>query len=496
MEKYILAIDQGTTSTRTILYDKNARQVMSAQREFKQYFPQPGWVEHDANEIWLSTLVVMTETLQMANIKPEQIAAIGITNQRETTVVWDKKTGQPVYHAIVWQSRQSDEICQRLKSQGKEEMIRKKTGLVLDPYFSATKLTWLFENIEGLKEKAKNKELMFGTIDSWLVYKLSGGKCHMTDVTNASRTLLYNIYENCWDKELLELFDIDESILPKVVSSSEIYGYTTPSHFFGKEIPIASMIGDQQAALFGQNCFTKGKMKNTYGTGGFLLMNTGEEAIQSQSGLLTTIAWKIGNQTLYALEGSIFVSGSLIQWLRDGLCLFKDASETEAMACSVKDNGGVVIVPAFVGLGAPYWQDQARGTILGLTRGVKREHLVRAALEAMCYQSKDLILAMEKDTQLHIDELYVDGGATNNQFLLQCQSDILQIPVTRLKVNETTALGAARLAGLAVGYWTMDDFSCDILATYYPKITKELSDHMYQRWLKAVSSCLYFQQND
>ena len=439
MEKYILAIDQGTTSTRTILYNHNSEVVMSSQREFQQFFPHPGWVEHDANEIWLSTLAVMTETIQMSGIKPEQVAGIGITNQRETTVVWDRNTGIPVYHAIVWQSRQSDEICQRLKDAGREDIIRKKTGLLLDPYFSATKLVWIFENVPGVKDKALNGELMFGTIDSWLVYKLSGGKRHITDVTNASRTLLYNIYEQCWDQELLELFGIPDSMLPEVVSSSEVYCCTAPYHFYNHEVPIAAMIGDQQAALFGQNCFEKGKMKNTYGTGGFLLMNTGEHAVQSNHGLLTTIAWKLNGETKYALEGSIFVSGSLIQWLRDGLHIIHKASETEAMAFSVKDSDGVVIVPAFTGLGAPYWDDQARGSIVGITRGTTKEHLARAALEAMCYQSKDLVLAMQQDTNIKIKELFVDGGATENKFLLQCQSDILQIPVTRLKVNETTA---------------------------------------------------------
>lgn len=495
MEKYILAIDQGTTSTRTILYNHDSKVVMSAQKEFQQYFPHPGWVEHDANEIWLSTLAVMTETIQMSGIKPEQVVAIGITNQRETTVVWDKHTGIPVYHAIVWQSRQSDEICQRLKDAGKEEMIHQKTGLILDPYFSATKLVWMFENVEGVKEKALNGDLMFGTIDSWLVYKLSGGKRHMTDITNASRTLLYNIYEKCWDLELLELFGIPESMLPEVVSSSEVYCHTAPYHFYNQEVPIASMIGDQQAALFGQNCFEKGKMKNTYGTGGFLLMNTGEEAIQSHHGLVTTIAWQLNDVTKYALEGSIFVSGSLIQWLRDGLQIIHKASETETMAFSVKDTDGVVIVPAFTGLGAPYWDDQARGSIVGITRGTTKEHLARAALEAMCYQSKDLVLAMQQDTNLQIEELYVDGGATENKFLLQCQSDVLQIPVTRLKVNETTALGAAHLAGLAVGYWTMDDFKADVLATYQPQIDKELSSQMYRRWQRAVKSCQAFEED-
>lgn len=495
MEKYILAIDQGTTSTRTILYNHDSKVVMSAQKEFQQYFPHPGWVEHDANEIWLSTLAVLIETIQMSGIKPEQVAAIGITNQRETTVVWDRNTGIPVYHAIVWQSRQSDEICQRLKDAGYEDMIHQKTGLILDPYFSATKLVWMFENVPGVKEKAMNGDLMFGTIDSWLVYKLSGCKRHITDITNASRTLFYNIYEKCWDHELLDLFGIPESLLPEVVSSSEVYCHTAPYHFYNQEVPIASMIGDQQAALFGQNCFEKGKMKNTYGTGGFLLMNTGEEAVQSHHGLVTTIAWQLNGVTKYALEGSIFVSGSLIQWLRDGLQIIHKASETEAMAFSVKDTNGVVIVPAFTGLGAPYWDDQARGSIVGITRGTTKEHLARAALEAMCYQSKDLVLAMQQDTNLQIDELYVDGGATENKFLLQCQSDILQIPVTQLKVNETTALGAAHLAGLAVGYWTIDDFKAEVLATYQPEITQELSDHMYQLWLRAVKSCQAFEED-
>ncbi|WP_028044642.1 glycerol kinase GlpK [Candidatus Stoquefichus massiliensis] len=495
MKKYILAIDQGTTSTRTILYNHDSKVVMSAQKEFKQYFPHPGWVEHDANEIWLSTLAVMTETVQMSGIKPEQVAGIGITNQRETTVVWDRNTGIPVYHAIVWQSRQSDEICQRFKDAGYEEMIRRKTGLLLDPYFSATKLVWLFENVAGIKEKALNGELMFGTIDSWLVYKLSGGKRHITDVTNASRTLLYNIYEQCWDQELLELFGIPESMLPEVVSSSEIYCHSAPYHFYNQEVPIAAMIGDQQAALFGQNCFEEGKMKNTYGTGGFLLMNTGEQAVLSEHGLLTTIAWKLNGKTSYAIEGSIFVSGSLIQWLRDGLQIIHNANETETMAFSVQDTNGVVIVPAFTGLGAPYWDNQARGSIVGITRGTTKEHIARAALEAMCYQSKDLVLAMQQDTNLNIEELYVDGGATENKFLLQCQSDILQIPVTRLKVNETTALGAARLAGLAVGYWTMNDFQAEVLATYEPVIDEEQSHDMYRRWQKAVKSCQAFEED-
>ena len=498
MEKFILAIDQGTTSSRAILYNHDMEAVASSQKEFTQYFPKPGWVEHNANEIWLSVLSVVTETIQKAGILPQQVAGIGITNQRETTVVWDKKTGLPVYHAIVWQSRQSEGVCQRLKKAGYEPTIREKTGLVLNPYFSATKIVWLFENVPGLKERALKGELMFGTIDSWLVYKLSGCQCHKTDVTNASRTLLYNIYDQCWDQELLDIFGIPKSMLPEVVSSSEIYCHCDSHLFFNCEepVPVASMIGDQQAALFGQNCFEKGKMKNTYGTGGFLLMNTGNEAIQSKHGLLTTIAWRIGQHTMYALEGSIFVSGSLIQWLRDGLHLIDDAKDTEKLAKSVEDSNGVVIVPAFVGLGAPYWDDQVRGMIVGLTRGTTKAHIVRAALEAMCFQSEDLIIAMENDTGLKIEELYVDGGATANKFLLQCQSDILQIPVTRLKVSETTALGAARLAGLAVGFWNFDDFKVEIHSTFEPEISKESSQDKYNLWKRAVASCQTFHEND
>lgn len=489
MEGYILALDQGTTSTRAILFDHQFQVVGVSQKEFPQYFPKPGWVEHDANEIWLSTLAVMAEVITKTNVNPASVKGIGITNQRETAVVWDKNTGIPVYHAIVWQSRQTDEICARLKADHKEDMIHSKTGLIIDPYFSATKIQWIFENVEGAKEKAENGDLLFGTIDSWLVWKLTGQKNHITDVTNASRTLLYNIYEKCWDQELLELFGVPESMLPEVKESSEIYGYTAPYHFFQQEVPIASVIGDQQAALFGQHCFEVGNVKNTYGTGGFLLMNTGEKPIESNHGNLTTIAWKLGGKVTYALEGSIFVSGSLIQWLRDGLELFKDASETEAMALAEKDSHGVYIVPAFTGLGSPWWDDQARGTIVGLTRGVNRNHIVRAALEAMCYQSKDLIDGMEKDAHLQIPELFVDGGASANQYLLQFQSDILQIPVTKLKVSETTALGAAQLAGLAVGFWNLEDFQTEVQATFTPKSTKEKVDQLYQGWLKAVHAC-------
>lgn len=489
MEGYILAIDQGTTSTRAILFDHDFHVVGVAQKEFPQYFPKPGWVEHDANEIWLSTLSVMSEVITKTGIAPSSVKGIGITNQRETAVVWDKNTGIPIYHAIVWQSRQTDEICAKLKSDGKEEMIHSKTGLIIDPYFSATKIKWIFDHVEGAKEKAINGDLLFGTIDSWLVWKLSGHKTHITDVTNASRTLLYNIYENCWDQELLDLFEIPTSMLPEVKESSEIYGHTASYHFFGQEVPIASVIGDQQAALFGQHCFQVGSVKNTYGTGGFLLMNTGEKPMASTQGNLTTIAWKLNGKVTYALEGSIFVSGSLIQWLRDGLGLIEKASETEAMAQSVSDSNGVYIVPAFTGLGSPWWDDQARGTIVGLTRGVSKNHMVRAALEAMCYQSKDLIVTMEKDADLSIPELFVDGGASANNFLLQFQSDILQIPVTKLKVSETTALGAAQLAGLAIGFWKLEDFKTEVEATFTPQYDNKKVAELYDGWLKAVHAC-------
>lgn len=489
METYMLALDQGTTSTRAILFDHDFQVVGISQKEFTQYFPRPGWVEHDANEIWLSTLAVMSEVVQQSGIQPSQVKGIGITNQRETTVIWDKNTGIPVYHAIVWQSRQSDDICKQLRKDGKEQMIKDKTGLIIDPYFSATKIKWIFEHVEGTKEKAKQGDLLFGTIDSWLVWKLTGNNIHITDVTNASRTLLYNIYENCWDDELLELFDVPRSMLPEVKESSCIYGTTAPYHFFQQEVPIASVIGDQQAALFGQHCYEIGSVKNTYGTGGFLLMNTGKKPIISKHGNLTTIAWKLNGEVTYALEGSIFVSGSLIQWLRDGLELFHDAKETEAMALKETSSNGVYIVPAFTGLGSPWWDDKARGTIVGLTRGVNKNQIVRAALEAMCYQSKDLIDAMQKDAEIKIPELFVDGGASINQFLLQFQSDILQIPVTKLKVSETTALGAVQLAGLAVGYWNLQDFRTEKLATFQPNIDEVTANQLYQGWLKAVDTC-------
>lgn len=493
MEKTILAIDQGTTSTRAILFDHASTILATSQKEFTQHFPHPGWVEHDANEIWLSTLSVMAEVIQTSGISPAQVAAIGITNQRETTVVWDKHTGMPVYHAVVWQSRQSDEICEHIRQRGLEQDILKRTGLKVDPYFSASKIRWILDHIPQGQQRAEKGDLLFGTIDSWLVWKLSGDAVHITDVSNASRTLLYNIHTCQWDDILLEYFNIPKIMLPEVKSSSCQYAVTAPYHFFNQEIPITAVIGDQQAALFGQGCFDKGMAKNTYGTGGFLLMNTGDTPIESKHGLVSTIAWEINGKVEYALEGSIFVCGSLIQWLRDGLGLFEDAFETEAMALNVPDCNGVYIVPAFVGLGAPYWNDQCRGVIFGLTRGVTKDHLVRAALEAMAYQSKDILDAMAQDIGKPMAVLRVDGGATRNNFLLQFQSDVLQIPVERLTVSETTALGAAHLAGLAVGFWTMDDLKTATQMRFVPKLDKEKAANLYEGWKKAVYSCIHHQ---
>lgn len=492
MEKFILAIDQGTTSTRAILFNHDREIVNIAQKEFKQFYPQPGWVEQDANDIWVTTLAVIADVIMNSEIKPSQVAAIGITNQRETTIIWDKQTGLPIYHAIVWQSRQSDTICDEWKAKGYEEILRKKTGLRIDPYFSASKITWILDHVDGAREKAENGELLFGTIDSWLVWKLSGNQVHITDVSNASRTLLANI-ETCeWDQDILKLLNIPAAILPTIQPTSYEYAKTAPYLFFNEEIPITCVVGDQQAALFGQGCFEKGMVKNTYGTGGFMLMNTGHEVFHSNYGLVSTVAWKLNDKVTYALEGSIFVSGSLIQWLRDGLQLFNKASETEAMALSTKDNKGVYIIPAFVGLGAPYWNEKCRGSIVGLTQGVNKNHLVRAALEAMAYQSKDVLEAMCKDTNIEMKKLRVDGGAVANNFLLQFQSDLLNCEVERLKIMELTALGAASLAGLAVGYWQMKDLVIEKDCIFTPQKTKESMDQQYEEWKKAVNSCMSF----
>jgi glycerol kinase len=495
MGKYILAIDQGTTSSRAILFTKNGSIAAVSQKEFTQYFPEPGHVEHDALEIWGSVQSVISELLATHDVSPSDIAAIGITNQRETTVVWDKATGMPIHHAIVWQSRQTAPICDQLKAQGHDAMVREKTGLLIDAYFSGTKVKWLLDHVPGAREKAQRGELLFGTMDTWLIWKLSGGKAHVTDYSNASRTLMYNIFDLCWDDELLAMLDVPKAMLPEVHSSSEIYAYTDPQLFFNAEIPIAGVAGDQQAALFGQACFQEGMAKNTYGTGCFMLMNTGKKAVRSTHGLLTTIAWGIDGNVEYALEGSIFVAGSAIQWLRDGLRMFKNAADSEEYAARVDSTDGVYIVPAFVGLGTPYWDSEARGAVFGLTRGTTKEHFVRATLESLAYQTKDVLQAMESDSGIELKTLRVDGGATKNDFLMQFQSDMLSVPVDRPVVLETTALGAAYLAGLAVGYFSGKE---DIVAnwrieqTFAPHMECKQADHLYEGWTKAVKATCSF----
>ncbi len=495
MEKYIMSIDQGTTSSRAIIFNKNGDIVSVAQKEFEQIFPKPGWVEHNANEIWLSVLAVMAESLVKANISPKQIEALGITNQRETAVVWDKNTGLPIYNAIVWQSRQSSDICDMLKKNGYEKLFREKTGLLIDPYFSGTKVKWILDNVKGARERAEKGELLFGTIDTWLIWKLSGGAAHVTDYTNASRTLMYNIYDLCWDDEILAVLQVPKQMLPEVKPSSCVYANTVNYHFFGNEIPIAGVAGDQQAALFGQACFEKGMAKNTYGTGCFMLMNTGSEAIKSNHGLLTTIAWGIDGKVCYALEGSIFVAGSSVQWLRDGLRMLSSAAESEDYAVKVPSTEGVYVVPAFVGLGTPYWDSEARGAVFGLTRGTTKEHFIRATLESIAYQTKDVLMAMEEDAKIKLKSLRVDGGAVKNNFLMQFQADILGTPVDRPLVNETTALGAAYLAGLAVGYWTCKEdiaTSWKINQTFYPQIDDATRDKLYDGWKKAVKATMIY----
>lgn len=491
-KEYILSIDHGTTSTRAILFDHDCQIAGIAQKEGGVDYPAPGWVEQDATSIWLDTMAVMAGVLNNTGIAPEQIRAIGISNQRETSVLWDKRTGLPIYKAIVWQSRQTSEICDRWKEQGLEEMIRKKTGLRIDPYFSASKIVWMLENVPGARELAESGNLLFGNMDSWLVWKLTGGERHITDATNASRTLLCNIETLEWDDELLEAFNIPRSILPEIVPTSENYGNTVPYAFFGLEVPICSMVGDQQAALFGQLCLEKGMAKNTYGTGGFLLMNTGDDIVRSENGLLSTIAWKIGDKITYALEGSIFVSGSVMKWMRDELHLFENVADTEEMAINAGTTAGVYVIPAFVGLGAPYWDDKAKASIVGLSLGTNRDQLVRAAIESMAYQAKDLLAAMEKDSGMPISKLKVDGGAAANNFLLQFQSDLCQVPVERFKVNELTALGAAFLAGLAIGFWTMDDLSIEVERSFTPERSTEEMDARYSNWKHAVAACKEF----
>ncbi|WP_242269611.1 glycerol kinase GlpK [Bacillus cereus group sp. BfR-BA-01408] len=495
MKKYILSLDQGTTSSRAILFNKKGEIVHSAQKEFTQHFPKPGWVEHNAQEIWGSILAVIATCLSEADVKPEQIAGIGITNQRETAVVWDKTTGKPIYNAIVWQSRQTAEICDELKEKGYGEMVREKTGLLIDAYFSGTKVKWILDNVEGAREKAKNGDLLFGTIDTWLVWKLSGGKAHVTDYSNASRTLMFNIHDLQWDDELLDMLTVPKSMLPEVRPSSEVYGETIDYHFFGQNVPIAGVAGDQQAALFGQACFGEGMAKNTYGTGCFMLMNTGEKAVASEHGLLTTIAWGIDGKVNYALEGSIFVAGSAIQWLRDGMRMFKDASESEVYANRVESTDGVYVVPAFVGLGTPYWDSEVRGAMFGVTRGTTKEHFIRATLESLAYQTKDVLCAMEADSGIELKTLRVDGGAVKNNFLMKFQSDILDVPVERPVINETTALGAAYLAGLAVGYWKNQDEIKEqwhMDKRFEPTMEAETSEELYAGWKKAIEATKAF----
>ncbi len=495
MGQYILSLDQGTTSSRAILFDKSGQIVHVAQKEFTQHFPHPGWVEHDANEIWGSILAVIASVLSESQVKPVQVIGIGITNQRETTVVWDKESGNPVYNALVWQSRQTAHICEELKDKGYDQKFRDKTGLLIDAYFSGTKVKWILDNVEGARKKAEGGKLLFGTIDSWIIWKLSGGKTHVTDYSNASRTLMFNIHDLKWDEELLEILTIPASMLPEVRSSSEVYAHTADYHFFGHEVPIAGAAGDQQAALFGQACYEEGMAKNTYGTGCFMLMNTGEQAVKSEHGLLTTIAWGLNGKVEYALEGSIFVAGSAIQWLRDGLRMFNDAAESERYAQRVKSTDGVYVVPAFVGLGTPYWDSDVRGAVFGLTRGTEKEHFVRATLESLAYQTKDVLTAMESDANISLKTLRVDGGAVKNDFLMQFQSDMLDVPVERPIINETTALGAAYLAGLAVGFWESQDEIAkqwNIDTTFDNTMDEQQRNSLYDGWKKAVNATMAF----
>ncbi|GAA6381805.1 glycerol kinase GlpK [Intestinibacter bartlettii] len=488
MSKYIMALDAGTTSNRCILFDEKGEICSIAQKEFTQYFPKPGWVEHDANEIWSSQLGVAVEAMAKLGIGADDIAAIGITNQRETTIVWDKSTGEPVYNAIVWQCRRTSEYCDTLKDKGLTDKFREKTGLIIDAYFSGTKLKWILDNVDGVRERAEKGELLFGTVETWLIWKLTKGKAHVTDYSNASRTLLFNIKDLTWDKEILEELNIPESMLPEPKPSSYVYGYSDAS-FFGKEIPISGAAGDQQAALFGQTCFNPGEAKNTYGTGCFMLMNTGETPVYSNNGLVTTIAWGLDGKVNYALEGSIFVAGASIQWLRDELRIIESAADSEYMAKKVKDTNGCYVVPAFTGLGAPYWDQYARGTIVGLSRGVNKYHIIRATLESIGYQVNDVLHAMKADSGIDLAALKVDGGASANDFLMQFQSDIINAPVKRPSCVETTAMGAAYLAGLAVGYWNSKE---DVIKNwavdkiFSPIMGEDERERKIKGWNKAV----------
>lgn len=497
--QYILSIDQGTTSSRAIIFNHDGQEIAKAQKEFTQYFPNPGWVEHDANEIWNSVQSVIADVLIESKLKPAQIKAIGITNQRETTVVWDKQTGEPIHRAIVWQSKQTNELADELKENGHQEFIQKRTGLIIDSYFSATKVKWLLENVKDAKVKAHAGQLLFGTIDTWLLWKLTGGKVHKTDYTNASRTMLFNIHSLDWDQDILDILGVPRIMLPEVCSNAEIYGYTEDYHFYGENIPIAAMAGDQQAALVGQAAFEKGMVKNTYGTGAFIVMNTGEQAILSDNGLLTTIGYGIDGKVNYALEGSIFVAGSAVQWLRDGLKLIDKAEDSEALANQVTDSDGVYVVPAFTGLGAPFWDQEARGAVFGLTRGTTKEHLIRATLESIAYQTADVIKTMENDSKITIKRLRADGGASKNDLLMQFQADIIDKPVEAADFSETTALGVAYLAGLAVGFW-QDLAEIKAFAHHGKRFDAQINDakrtELYDGWKRAVQATMAFKPTE
>lgn len=497
MKKYIIALDQGTTSSRAIVFDKEQNILGVSQKEFTQIYPKEGWVEHDPLEIWATQYGVLQEVIAKTNISQDEVAAIGITNQRETTIVWDKNTGAPIYNAIVWQCRRTAEICDNLKAKGLEGYIKENTGLVVDAYFSGTKIKWILDNVEGAREKAERGELLFGTVDTWLVWKLTNGKVHVTDYTNASRTMLYNIKDLRWDDKILEELNIPKSMLPEVRNSSEVYGYANLGGKADVNVPIAGIAGDQQSALFGQTCFEKGEAKNTYGTGCFLLMNTGDEMVESKNGLLTTIAIGLDGKVQYALEGSVFVGGAVVQWLRDELKLVNDSADTEYFATKVDDNGGVYIVPAFVGLGAPHWDMYARGAIFGLTRGANRNHLIRAALESIAYQTKDLIDAMKEDVGTELKGIKVDGGASRNKFLMQFQADIVGTNVIRPIISETTALGAACLAGLAVGFWKDKEEVkkfWHMSDEFEPKLDADKVNKYYNGWKKAVKRSLKWEE--
>ncbi|OGP89876.1 MAG: glycerol kinase [Deltaproteobacteria bacterium RBG_19FT_COMBO_43_11] len=497
-KSYVLALDQGTTSSRAILYDYDGKVVKIAQKEFTQFYPKAGWVEHDPMEIWGSQSGVVSELLATTGIGPEEIAAIGITNQRETTVVWERKTGKPIYNAIVWQCRRTSAICDELKARGLEKYIRENTGLVLDAYFSGTKIKWILDNVEGARKQAKNGELLFGNIDTWLIWNLTRGKVHVTDYSNASRTMLYNIKDLKWDEKMLKELDIPASMLPEVKQSSEVYGNSDP-RVFGAEIPIAGDAGDQQAALFGQACYTPGMVKNTYGTGGFMLMLTGEKLVHSENGLVTTIAWGVNNKVEYAMEGSIFIAGAAIQWLRDSLRVIYDTKDSEYFATTVPDTQGVYVVPAFVGLGAPYWDMYARGAILGITRGTNRNHIIRATLESLAYQTRDVLELMRNECSLDLCELRVDGGACANNFLMQFQSDIMGIPVERPEIIETTAMGAAYLAGLAVGFWKDQSMITErrkVNRRFLPQMDDAKKEKLYAKWKKAVSRSMHWEEEE